>query len=62
MWCGIILCLRQGSKVEQFDWLFIPCINIFGQNSVMHIHLGKLFKKMYLFYLSHIDAIAQKNL
>ena len=28
---GIILCFRQGSKVEveQFHWLVIPCINIF---------------------------------
>ena len=27
--CGIILCFRQGSKVEQFHWLVIPCINMF---------------------------------
>ena len=27
--CGIILYFRQGSKVEQFQWLVIPCINIF---------------------------------
>ena len=23
------LCFRQGSNVEQFHWLVIPCINIF---------------------------------
>ena len=26
--CDISLCFRQGSKVEQFHWLFIPCLNI----------------------------------
>ena len=26
--CGIILCFKQGSKVQQFHGLVIPCINI----------------------------------
>ena len=31
--CDIMLCFRQGSKVEQFHWLVIPCINIFEKKN-----------------------------
>ena len=34
--CGIILYFRQGSKVEQFQWLVIPCINIFEKKYHHH--------------------------
>ena len=28
VYCDIILCFRQGSKLEQFHWLVIHCMNI----------------------------------